>query len=106
MSATPAHVPLRLERDMGCTLAEFERWLPGATRDAPRTTRHEGDSIVHSLRVGPGTVEIHLLPRPPRRIASVTLPVLAVTFVFAGLDDGARWEFLEWFDRYTRRGGG
>lgn len=91
-----------LEREMGCTRAEFLRWLPGATRHAP--ARVEGDAVV--VAVGAGRVEIALDERPLRRIALVSLPVLAVTFRFVGLDAAARAAFLHYFDFYTRRGGG
>lgn len=87
---------------MGCTRAELLRWLPGATGGAP--VRAEGDDLV--LRVGRGQVHLALREFPPRRIALVSLPVLAVRFTFAGLDAEERRAFLERFDLYTRRGGG
>ena len=101
-----APVPLILVREMGCTPAEFARWLPGATRNAPLTTRTDGETMHHSLVVEGGTVGIALQPCAPRRIAAFTLPVLLVTFRFDGLDDAARNRFLTHFDHYTRRGGG
>jgi len=91
-----------LDREMGCTREEFMRWLPGATRHAP--ARIEGDGV--SLSVGGGRVEISMCVRPPRRIAVLSLPVLAVRFHFVGLDAPAREAFLAHFDAYTRRGGG
>lgn len=91
-----------LDREMGCTREEFMRWLPGATRHAP--ARIEGDEL--SLSAGGGRVEISLCVRPPRRIAVLSLPVLAVRFHFVGLDAPAREAFLAYFDAYTRRGGG
>ncbi len=91
-----------LDREMGCTRAEFMRWLGGATRHAPR--RLEGEEI--ALAVGAGEVRIALSERPPRRIARIALPVLAVRFRFLGLDRTAREDFLAHFDAYTRRGGG
>jgi hypothetical protein len=95
-------VPEELQREMGCTRAEFLRWLPGATRHAP--IRAEGD--VFQVRDATGCVEIAIEERPPRRIASIVLPVLAVRFRFIGMDMPARQAFLDWFDAYTRRGGG
>ncbi len=91
-----------LEREMGCTRAELLRWLPGATRHAP--ARQDGDAVV--VAVEGGQVRIVARELPPRRIALVTLPVLAVRFEFEGLDAAARERFLAWFDTYTRRGGG
>ena len=95
-----------LVREMGCTLADFERWLPGATRHAPVVTQPDGDGVRHRITVGDGIVEIDLQPLPPRRIALFCLPVLRVTFRFPGLDQAARTAFLTHFDHYTRRGGG
>lgn len=99
-------VPLVLVREMGCTLAEFARWLPGATRNAPLTSQTYGVGMRHRLMVDDGAVEIDLQPCAPRRIAAFTLPVLLVTFRFEGLDELARSRFLVHFDHYTRRGGG
>jgi hypothetical protein len=91
-----------LDREMGCTRAEFLRWLPGASRHAP--LRAEGDDL--ALSVAGGVVRISLEERPPRRVALISLPVLAVRFRFEGLAEEARRDFLAWFDHYTRRGGG
>ena len=95
-----------LVREMGCTPAEFARWLPGATHHAPIVSTVDGSGMHHRLQVGDGVVEIDLQPGPPRRIAAITLPVLMVTFRFIDLDDRQRIAFLTHFDHYTRRGGG
>lgn len=99
-------IPSTLVREMGCTMTEFARWLPGATRDAPLTSTIDGDGLCHRLAVGGGSVEIDLQPLPPRRIALLALPVLRVTFRFIDLDAAERTVFLTHFDHYTRRGGG
>jgi hypothetical protein len=91
-----------LEREMGCSLSEFMRWLPGAARHAGAV--REGDGL--TLALGGGQVRVRLEERPDRRIAGVRLPVLAVRFTFRGLAPAARATFLERFDAYTRRGGG
>ena len=95
-----------LVREMGCTLAEFSRWLPGATRNAPLVSAPDGSGMRLQLQVESGTVEIDLQPQPPRRIALLTLPVLLVTFRFLELEQAQRLRFLTYFDHYTRRGGG
>ena len=99
-------IPSPLVREMGCTMTEFARWLPGATRSAPLSSTVDGDGLRHRLQVDGGMVEIDLQPQPPRRIALLTLPVLRVTFRFIDLDDARRVAFLTHFDHYTRRGGG
>lgn len=91
-----------LRREMGCTRVEFLRWLPGASRHAPIVAR--GD--IYLVGSEQGTVEISIAELPPRRIASITLPVLAVRFRFIGMDAQAQAAFLDYFDHYTRRGGG
>ena len=93
---------LVVEREMGCTREDLLRWLPAASGHAP--LRREGDELV--LAVAGGEVRVRAEPRPPRRIALVELPVLAVRFTFEGLDAPAREVFLARFDLYTRRGGG
>ena len=95
-------VPSVLDREMGCTREELLRWLPAATAHAP--CRAEGDELV--LSVGAGEVRIATAERPPRRIAGVVLPVLAVRFRFVALDAAAREAFLARWDLCTQRGGG
>lgn len=92
----------RLHRDMACTRAELMRWLPGAVRMDP----FEIDGDVVTIMTHGGRVQIALEEKPPRRIGSIALPVLAVTFCFRDLDEPARNDFLAYFDLYTRRGGG
>lgn len=99
-------VQCEMQREMGCTLEEFSRWLPGATREAPIVSHSDGDTVLHRLSIHAGAVEILLQPRPARRIASIALPVLLVTFRFIGIDATQRTDFLTYFDHYTRRGGG
>lgn len=92
----------RVHREMGCTRAELLDWLPGATGQAP--LRIDGD--VATVTTQGGTVRISMQEKAPRRMGSIALPVLAVTFCFRDLDEGARADFLRFFDLYTRRGGG
>ena len=92
----------RVDREMGCTRAELLEWLPGATGQAPLTIDGGG---VTATTPG-GSVRISMEEKAPRRLGSMALPVLAVTFRFRDLDEAARAEFLRRFDLYTRRGGG
>lgn len=97
---------MTLLREMGCSEAEFARWLPGATRHAAIDSCVDGGEVLHRVSVGIGAVEIRLLALPPRRIASITLPALRVAFRFIGMNEAQRDEFMTYFDHYTRRGGG
>jgi hypothetical protein len=94
--------PFVLRREMGCTREELARCLPGATGGAP--AREEAGEVV--VAVAGGEVRIAAEERPPRRIALLALPVLAVTFTFRGVDEDARRAFLARFDAWTQRGGG
>ncbi|MEC4717732.1 hypothetical protein RY831_01085 [Noviherbaspirillum sp. CPCC 100848] len=95
-----------LTREMGCTEADLVRWLPGATRHAPIESHPCGAGLCHVVALESGRVEILAIPMPPRRIAGIVLPVLQVSFRFIGLDTDRRQAFMDYFDRYTRRGGG
>ena len=95
--------PFVLEREMGCTRHELARWLPGATGGAP--LRADGPDAWVAAVAG-GEVRIAVRELPPRRIALLALPVLAVELRFGGLGEAAREAFLARFDLYTRRGGG
>jgi hypothetical protein len=91
-----------IRRAMGCSLGEFLRWLPGATRHAPLQVGSDRATV----RTGGGTVEIAYVQGPPRTIGLISVPVLDVSFRFIGLEPAGRDEFLAYFDMYTRRGGG
>lgn len=95
-----------LVREMGCTEADFMRWLPGATRHAPVTSTPLADGSLHCVSVEGETIEIRLRPLPDRRIGGIALPVLEVRFCFAAIGPERAAAFLNWFDHYTRRGGG
>ena len=91
-----------VQREMGCTLGEFLRWLPGATRYAPM--RLNANKAV--VQAGKATVEISFTQAPPRKIDLISLPVLEVSFRFSGAGADAYREFMAYFDLYTKRGGG
>ena len=99
-------VPVEFAREMGCTEADFLRWLPGATKHAPIDTLRQGDGDLYIVHTDAGVVEIEASRQAPRRIAGITLPVLHVRFRFIGMDTWQRQTVLTYFDHYTRRGGG
>jgi hypothetical protein len=43
---------------------------------------------------------------PPRQIAMIRMPRMAVVFAFDAVDDAARAAFMRYFDLYMQRGGG
>lgn len=95
--------PDQFERDMGCTEAEWLRWLPAAVG-------------VHAWHLGEGGAQVELgdsatltldwQVQAPLAIGLVRMPRLRVGFRFAGLDEGRRQDFMRRFDLYMQRGGG
>jgi hypothetical protein len=77
-------------------------WLPGATRHAP--AHITGDTL--TLSIAAGTVRITIQEAGARRVGQMSLPLLQVSMRFSGVDPEARDRFIEYFDLYTRRGGG
>jgi hypothetical protein len=92
----------RFEREMGCTEAEWLRWLPAAIGERP--WRLEGKSV--TVRIEEGTLALDWRIGEPRSIAQVRLPRLHVCFRFEGLDASQRLAFMKRFDLYMHRGGG
>jgi hypothetical protein len=99
------HYAATFEREQGCTETEWLAWLPGAVR-------------THRLVIGPapgsaaveidgGWLQIRWQPLPPRRIALMAMPRMAVSFGFdAAVTEAARQRFMRYFDLYMQRGGG
>ena len=97
-----AEVPERLSRDMGCTVADLQRWMPGAANGQPIRWQSNGCEI----GLGTGQVALAWTPLPPRRIALLRIERLQLDMVFSGCSAAIRSSFLAHFDAYTRRGGG
>ncbi len=94
--------PSRFERDYGCTEAEWLGWLPGAVGHHTLETA-PGCATVH---IGSGLLSLSWKPLPPRRIALLSLPHMAVHFAFDEVDAADRAAFMRYFDLYLQRGGG
>ncbi len=90
-------------REHGCTEAEWLGWLPKAVHGHPWTRPHEHAALVS---LGEGTLTLDWQVLPPRRIALITLPRLAVRYSFSGVPSGVRERFLKRFDLHMQRGGG
>ena len=97
------HYAEAFERDMGCTQAEWQGWLPNAI--GHHAWRQEGASATVHIGVA-GTLAIQWRAAEPRRIALLHIPRLLVSFRFAGMDDPQRHAFMKRFDLYMQRGGG
>jgi len=96
-------VPASFEREQGFTEAEWLRCLPGAVRDHALALPAPGLAVV---TIGSGTLRLQWTVLPPRRIALISMPRLAVRYRFDGVDTAERREFMRYFDLYTQRGGG
>jgi hypothetical protein len=90
------------EREMGCTEADWLRWLPAAIGE--REWHHTGASAL--VNIGSGTLQLAWRPGAPRVIAQVHMPRLHVGFRFEGLSAEERLAFMRRFDLYMQRGGG
>jgi hypothetical protein len=92
----------RFEREMGCTEAEWLRWLPAAIGDHFWKLHEQAAGV----RIGDGALGLTWSVEAPRVIALVRMPRLRVNFRFAGLDEAQRHAFMKRFDLYMQRGGG
>lgn len=97
-----AHYPAEFQREQGITEADWLQLLPRAVAG-------------HALALAPGRAEIAVgagrllldwTVMPPRQIALVRLPRLAVHYRFENVDDAARHAFMKRFDLTIQRGGG
>ena len=111
MSWSPPLGPV-FQREHGSTEVEWLGVLPGAvgphrlTLDpAPPADALPGERHAH-VAIGEGGLHLSWQVLPPRRIALVSLPRLAVRYRFHDLEDEARHRFLRYFDLYMQRGGG
>ena len=94
--------PETFEREMGCTADELLRWLPGASGGRTLESRPDGAQIT----IGAGSMRLQWQALPPRQIALMQMPRLAVCFDFERVDELVRQQFMRYFDLYTQRGGG
>jgi len=90
------------EREMGCTEAEWLMWLPRAVGDHHWKLQAKSAGV----RIGDGALGLKWKVAAPRVIGLVSIPVLQVSFRFAGLDEAQRYTFMKRFDLYMQRGGG
>ena len=97
-----SHYPETFERDTACTEAEWLGWLPAALGEH-RYQQGPGEAQV---QIGSGVLQLQWQAQPPRVIALVRLPRLAVHFAFRDVSEAERVAFMRRFDLYTQRGGG
>jgi hypothetical protein len=98
-------IPDAFDRDHGFTEAEWLRCLPGAVAPHALALPAPGQARV-SMAGSAGSLQLDWTVQPPRRIALLSLPRLAVHYRFDGVPAELRRRFMRHFDLYTQRGGG
>ncbi len=102
-----ADTPATFTREQGCSEAEWLGWLPGAVGPHPWRSTGAGQAEVRLDACQPGArLRLDWQALPPRRIALLQMPRLSVRFSFEGCEPVDRARFMQYFDLYTRRGGG
>jgi hypothetical protein len=96
-------VDAAFERDTNGTEADWLRWLPAACGAHPLSHPAPDQAEV---AIGAGRLLLHWRVLPPRRIALVQLPRLAVRYQFEQVDETVRAHFMRHFDLVMQRGGG
>jgi hypothetical protein len=94
--------PECFEREMGCTEADWLRWLPEAVGEHPWKLQ----TGIAGVRIGDGALGLKWQVAAPRVIGLVSIPVLKVSFRFAGVDEAQLYAFMTRFDLCMQRGGG
>lgn len=102
------HDPTRyteaFEREHGFTPAQWLDSLRGAVGAHPLELA--ADPGRARVRIGDGTLELQWTELPPRRIALVRMPRLAVSYRFSAVPHDRRVAFMRYFDLFMQRGGG
>jgi hypothetical protein len=99
----PQVIAEAFEREQGCTEAEWQRWLPGAVRGHALSQPAPGRARVD---IDAGALHLSWAVLPPRQIALIRMPRMAVHYRFEAVDADARSRFMQYFDLYMQRGGG
>lgn len=101
---TPLDVPIRFERDMGCTIAELLASLEKALPQA--AVRIDTGHAQASATFEDGMLHLAWGELPPRRIALLVLPRTQVRFHYESMSALRRHEVQRRFDMVYQRGGG
>lgn len=89
-------------RDMGFKEAEFLRIFPVAINGA--SYEMQGRRLL--VQLDPGELTVVLGEQQYRKIASISLPFLNVSFSFEGVEQSRIDQFIRYFDLRYQRGGG
>ena len=98
-----ADYPAEFRREQGLTERDWLRCLPGAVRGHTLDLARPAEARV---QIGRGTLTLRWQTLPPRSVALMRMPRLAVDYRFDAVSDDQRLAFMRYFDLYTLRGGG
>jgi hypothetical protein len=102
-SERPEADPLfQIEREFGLSHADFYRIFPRVEPDS----RKVSDRCFELEREDGRRLHIELSDEHVRRLATLKIPFIEITFRFAGWTVEQRTEFFEKFDRSFQKGGG
>ncbi len=93
---------ITFSREMGFTRAEFDRILPSALDNRDFVVN---GSVVKSAVDG-GMMQLTISEQKFRNIASISLPYLAIDFLFEQLTEEQVEQTMRYFDLRYQRGGG
>jgi hypothetical protein len=94
--------PEQFQREMGCTEAEWLRWLP----EAIGTHAWQQVAQAVEVQIDAGQLMLNWQTSVPRVLGLTITPRLLVSFHFEGLGETRRNAFMKRFDLYMQRGGG
>ncbi|HMY99865.1 MAG TPA: hypothetical protein PLW24_06600 [Burkholderiaceae bacterium] len=103
----PSRFTAEFDREHGVTEADWLATLRGAVGAHPLTVG-DGFAVVSigTTDGGSGRLDLRWQVLPPRRIALVQMPRMAVSYHFSGVGAAERAAFLRYFDLFMQRGGG
>lgn len=100
----PATYTEAFDREHGFTPGQWLDSLPGAV--GTHALAIEAEANRAHVQIGVGRLELLWTALPPRRIALVQLPRLAVSYRFRDVAPPQRAAFMRYFDLFMQRGGG
>jgi len=98
------HYTAAFDREQGFTAAEWCALLPRAV--APHAFQLSPADGTATVALPGGQLRVRWQALPPRAIALMRMPRLAVQYRFDGVADDERVRFMQRFDLVTQRGGG
>jgi hypothetical protein len=98
-----AGVAERFDREMGCSVAEWRRWLLGAVEEG-RVLALGASSA--EVAVDAGRLHVSWRALPARQLGLLRVPRLWVSFRFKDVTSSQREAFMRRLDLHTQRGGG